>query len=329
MSIDQVRSIVAAAVRERVRGLEGDRTIAELRAQADEPRWFGPDRPIVAVHADTALFVGALRALLLQSLHPLAMAGVAQHSDYRADPWGRLQRTASFLARTTFGTAEQAEAACRRVRQVHERVVGVAADGRPYEANDPHLLAWVHACEVDSFLAAYQSYGRRRLTPYEQDAYVADLARIATVLGAEDPPTTVAELRATLQRFRPELKRSREAVEAARFLLLWPPLPLPARPFYGVIASAAVGLLPWWARFELRLPVTPVADRVAVRPASRAVLSLLRWSLADDAAEVSMPRAPHQPQVSHQSQASHGSPGRQDRTSRQPGTAESSQSAAG
>ncbi|HYS40081.1 MAG TPA: oxygenase MpaB family protein, partial [Pseudonocardiaceae bacterium] len=123
------------------------------------PRWFDEDRPIRLVHADASMFIGGLRALLLQSLHPLAMAAVAAHSGYRGDPWGRLQRTAAFIAVTTFGTATDAEAAIERIRAVHDRVHGTSPDGRPYRANDPHLLAWVHVAEVDSFLRCYQRYG--------------------------------------------------------------------------------------------------------------------------------------------------------------------------
>jgi hypothetical protein len=104
------------------------------------PRWFGEDRPIRRVHADASMFVGGLRALLLQSLHPLAMAGVADHSDYRGDPWGRLQRTSTFLAVTTFGPADDAQRAVDKVRGIHRRVRGVAPDGTPSEASDPHLL---------------------------------------------------------------------------------------------------------------------------------------------------------------------------------------------
>src|SRR6201996_7703615 len=127
------------------------------------PRWFGEDRPIRRVHADASMFVGGLRALLLQSLHPLAMAGVAEHSDYRGDPWGRLQRTSTFLAVTTFGPAADAQRAVDRVRGIHRRVHGTAPDGRPYEASDPHLLEWVLIAEVDSFLLAYQRYGAGHL----------------------------------------------------------------------------------------------------------------------------------------------------------------------
>ena len=181
------------------------RTMPARLFESDGPRWFGPDRPVWRVHADASVFVGALRALLLQSLHPLAMAGVADHSDFRHDPWGRLQRTARFLTATTYGTATQAEEACATVRRVHRRVHGVAPDGRPYDANDPHLLTWVHIAEVDSFLAAYQRFGAEALAPAEADGYVEDMARVATALGVPDPPRSVAELRACLASYGPEL----------------------------------------------------------------------------------------------------------------------------
>ena len=124
------------------------------------------------MHADAAMFPGGIRALLLQSLHPLAMAGVAGHSGYKGDPWGRLQRTSEFLATTTFGTVEHAQEQIAKVRSIHDRVRGKAADGRPYSASDPHLLAWVHATEADSFLTAYQRYAVTPLSAAEADRYV-------------------------------------------------------------------------------------------------------------------------------------------------------------
>jgi uncharacterized protein (DUF2236 family) len=247
---------------------------------APGPRWFAPDSPVRLVHADASMFVGGLRALLLQSLHPLAMAGVAQHSDFRHDPWGRLQRTAEFVAATSFGPIPVAEQAVAVVHRVHERVVGTASDGRPYAANDPHLLRWVHIAEIDSFLAAYQRYGRRPLTPAEADRYVHDVGLVARKLGVNDPPRSVADLRGELRDFRPELASSREARDAARFLLLEPPLPLAARGPYLLLAGAAVALLPAWTRWPLRLPLLPVSEAVVLRPAGQMVTQLIRWSMA-------------------------------------------------
>jgi len=243
-------------------------------------RWFAEDRPIRKVHADASMFIGGLRALLLQSLHPLAMAGVAQHSDYRTDPWGRLQRTADYLAVTTFGPAIDAELMVARVQAVHERVRGTASDGRPYSAGDPHLLKWVHICEVDSFLAAHRAFGSERLTAEEADAYVADMALVAARLGVVDAPRSAAELRDTLKAYRPELRSSTEAREAARFLLLEPPLPLAARAPYAVLGAAAVSLLPAWTRWPLRVPYLPLTERVVARPVGEALTRLIRWSLS-------------------------------------------------
>lgn len=273
----EVRERIADAIRSRVVGPSGDERSVELFSTPG-PRWFAEGRPIREVHADASMFIGGLRALLLQSLHPVAMSGVAQHSDYRNDPWGRLQRTADFMAATTFGPADQAQRAVDIVHRVHKHVTGTTANGIAYEANDPHLLSWVHICEVESFLVSHDRYGSRPLTPSERDEYVADMAVIADALGAENPPRSVAELRGALRRYQPELRTIPEARAAARFLLL-PPIETIALPFYGSITAAAVALLPWWARLSLRLPFTPVTDTLVVRPVSQAVIGVMRWAL--------------------------------------------------
>ena len=223
------------------------------------PRWFAPDRPIRRVHGDAAMFPGGLRALLLQSLHPQAMIAVAQHSDYRNDPWGRLQRTSTFLAVTTFGTDD---------------------DGRPYRADDPHLLRWVHVAETDSFLRCHQRYGAQPLDPAGCDGYVADTARIGLALGVPDPPRTRGDLAEALAGYRSELRATPEALEAARFLVWNPPLPLLARGPYSLLAGTAIAELPPWARRELRLPRLPVAESVIVPSAGRAIVGTIRWAMA-------------------------------------------------
>lgn len=271
----EVRRRVAGAVRSTVVGAH-DRP--PPRATPEDPGLFGPDSVAWRVHADVSMFIGGLRALLLQTLHPLAMAGVAEHSDYRRDPWGRLRRTAQFVGTTTYGTTEEAERAIRRVRAVHRRVEGVAPDGRRYAATDPHLVAWVHVTEVDSFLRAKQRYGTERLDRAEADRYVAEMATVAARLGSERVPETVADLDAWLRDVRPELVAGRQARDAVRFLL-FPPVSLVARSPYGVIAAAAVGLLPTWARRQLWLPSPPLADPLVVRPTARALMAGLEWAL--------------------------------------------------
>jgi uncharacterized protein (DUF2236 family) len=275
---DRVRRSVAVALRDRVAGEDNAAKAAVIWDKPGE-RWFTQSDPIWRVQADASMFIAGIRALLLQSLHPLAMAGVAGHSGYQGDPWGRLQRTSTFLATTTFGTIEDAEAIIAKVRGIHARVRGKAPDGRPYAASDPHLLKWVHVAEADSFLRTYQRYAVTPLTPAEADGYVAQLCLVATRLGVIGPPTTVAGLNAAVESYRPELEGTAAARDAARFLLLHPPLPLSARPGYGALAGAAVALLPLWARQPLALPYLPLSERAIALPVGGAATRVIRWAL--------------------------------------------------
>ncbi|MFI9155881.1 oxygenase MpaB family protein [Streptomyces sp. NPDC053367] len=273
------RDRIGEAILSRVAGPEGPANRARIHGTPG-PRWFGPDRPVRRVHGDAAMFTGGLAALLLQSLHPLAMAAVAGHSGFRGDPWGRLQRTSTFLAVTTYGPADSAQEACDQVRAVHESVRGRASDGRAYLASDPHLLCWVHIAEVDCFLRAHQRYGAHPLDDAGCDGYVADMARIATALGVPDPPRDQAGLARCLAAFRGELRATPEARDTARFLLLRPPIPPPARLPYAVVAANAVSLLPAWASRELRLPRISLAEDLLVRPLGTAVTAGIRWAMA-------------------------------------------------
>jgi len=285
LDLDRVRERLGQGLFAMVAGPEGPQNRTRIHSTPG-PRWFADDRPIRRVHADASMFVGGLRALLLQSLHPLAMAGVAQHSDYKGDPWGRLQRTSTFLAITTFGTAADAKRAVDRVRGIHRRVHGQAPDGRDYRADDPHLLEWVHIAEVDSFLLAHQRYGANPLDQEGRDGYVADTARVATALGVPDPPRTEAELAERIAAYRSELRSTEAAREAARFLLITPPLPLLARGPYGVLAATSVSMLPAWARLPLRLPYLPPVEATAIRLAGRMVVGGIRWAMAADQPEI-------------------------------------------
>jgi uncharacterized protein (DUF2236 family) len=281
--VGAVRASLADAIRSRV---AGGQTESEAKArviwESVGPRWFSPEDPIWRVHADAAMFPGGLRALLLQSLHPLAMAGVAGHSGYRGDPWGRLQRTSEFIATTTFGTIAHAEQQIARVRAIHERVRGTAPDGRRYAASSPDLLRWVHLAETDSFLTTYQRYGVTPLTAEEADRYVEQAGLVAVRLGVTNPPATVGELSAALDEYRPELQGTPEARATARYLLLSPPLPLAARPGYAALAAGSVATLPWWARIPLGLPPLPLTDRLVGRPLGDGATALIRWAMSAD-----------------------------------------------
>lgn len=227
------------------------------------------------------MVIGGLAALLLQSLHPLAMAGVAEHSNYREDTVGRLRRTATFIGATTFGSREDAARAIEQVRDVHRRVHGRAPDGRRYSANDPELLTWVHVAEVHSFLAAAQRYGPRRYSPAERDRYFAETAVVARALGARWVPESEDEVQAYFGRVRPELHAGPQALCARDFLFRGVASKPDDRVVYAIILAAALAVLPDWARAELRARPLPLVDGLFVRPAGRALCSGLRWAVAE------------------------------------------------
>lgn len=273
----------------RVAGPDGPRHRDRIHGTPG-PRLFDSDSEIVRVHGDASMFIGGIRAILLQTMHPAAMQAVADHSGFRGDMWGRLARTSTFLAVTTFGTAEHAEQAVAAVRRIHERVRGEMPDGTPYTASDPHLLAWVHAAEVDSFLLAHQTYGDAPLDDAGCDAYVAQSAVVARKLGVIDPPTTVAQLREVLDDFRPELRATDEARSAVRFLILHPDLPIAARPAYGVLMAAGIALMPRWTRLPLRLPWLPVSERTVVKALGTLATGTIRWAMSAGIEDVKEPR---------------------------------------
>lgn len=278
--IADVRAQLGAELFTRVAGPDGERHRDRIHGRPG-PRWFEPGSPIIEVHADASMFVGGIRALLLQSLHPAAMRAVSEHSGYRGDMWGRLARTSRFLAVTTFGHVEDAEQAVAAVRSIHDRVRGTMPDGTPYAASDPHLLAWVHVAEVDSFLRAHRAYGARPLDQAGRDTYVAQTAEVARRLGVVDPPTTEAALAELLAAYRPELRGTPEAREAVFRLLVLPPLPVAARLPYAALTAAAVGLMPRWSRLPLRLPWLPVTERTLVPVLGKGMTGTIRWALGD------------------------------------------------
>jgi uncharacterized protein (DUF2236 family) len=282
-TLDARRTELAQAVRDRIAGPEFQ-AVHERIWYTPGPRWFSEEDPIWRIHADTSMFVGGIRALLLQSLHPVAMLGVSKHSGFRGDPWGRLQRTSKFLATTTYATIAHAERSIATVRAIHRRVSGTSSTGGRYRADDPHLLGWVHAAEVDSFLTTYRVFGAEPLDETDADTYVRQCGFVAEKLGVVEPPQTVAELDGVLAAYRPELKLSPPAKEAAELLLKDPPLAGAQRFGYAILAAGAVSTLPTWARTALLLPVLPTTDRLVARPLTRSALGTIRWALTGAAA---------------------------------------------
>lgn len=276
--IATLRRVIGETLRSRVAGTDADAKAAVIWGSPGE-RWHAPDSMVWHINGDAAMYAGGIRSLLLQTLHPLAMAGVAGHSGYRSDPWGRLQRTSEFLAMTTYGPIPEAEAMIAKVRAIHERVRGKADDGTPYRASDPHLLEWVHLAETESFLTAFHHFGDRKLTQDEADAYVGEAAPVGEMLGAIDLPRTEADLHGALEKYRPELRVSAAALDTVSFLVRTPPVPWLARPGYWMLVAGAISTLPTWVRRELELPTSRLFDLVVGRPFGRFATAVVRWSL--------------------------------------------------
>lgn len=211
-------------------------------ANGEDLGMFGPQSSAWVIHADACLIIGGVAALLHQMLHPLAMAGVADHSSYRTDPWGRLHRTSSFLAEVIYGDSTTAKSHIEHVKNIHTRIKGTAPDGRPYRADDPVLLEYIHVTEVRAFLRSYQRYGASTITQEAADRYVAEMGIIAKGLGALDVPMTVRELDAKIESYTPSLSRGVQAAEALQFLRN-PGLTLLERGAYQIIFDAAAALL--------------------------------------------------------------------------------------
>jgi uncharacterized protein (DUF2236 family) len=246
--------------------------------------YLGADSVAWRVVGHPVSLVGGLRALIVQSLHPLAMAGVAQHSDYRNRSLDRLRRTAYYVTATTFGDRATADAAAAHVRRVHRRIRGIdPVTGRAYSADDPDTQLWVHCVEWHSFLAAYRAYGGR-LTSEEQDRYHAEGARVAPLVGLPEAmvPRTVAEQREYFDSVRPQLVVSEHAREAIDFVLR-PPLTRDLLPFQipiRLLARAALAIVPRDLRRMAGVDQPRALDavtRAAVRPAAALLtLPLLR-----------------------------------------------------
>lgn len=247
-----------------------------------DPGLFGPDTVTWKIHADfPGMMVGGLGALMLQSLHPLALAGVWDHSNFRSETLARLRGTIAFVARTTYAPRAAAEQAIARVRSVHRHVHGVAPDGRPYSAEDPDLLTWVHCAEAWSFMRGYQTYCYGQVPRSAQDRYLHETARVPEALGARAVPRSLAELEAYFEALRPELvcdARTREVLAVLNSIRL--PIPLAGfgrRLFMG----AGAALLPDWA---LDLMERSRLERLRDEAAAR-FLKLIAPSIRDAMAE--------------------------------------------
>lgn len=261
--------------------LSRDAPAPDYDAPLGDPGLFGPGSATWKLHADfPAMMAGGLASLMLQALHPLALAGVWDHSAFRTDTLGRLRNTTAFVGRTTYAPRVPAEAAIRHVLEIHHTVRGTAADGRAYSADDPHLLNWVHCAGCWCFLRAYENHCLPVPLPM-QDRYLAEMVRIAEALGAHDVPASTAELDAFFARVRPELTfdaRTRETLRVLGSIRL----PIPLAGFSrDLFMGAAAALLPGWALDLMeRSRLQRVGDRAAA-----AALRMIAPSVRDAMAE--------------------------------------------
>ncbi len=261
-----------------VRAIFNDQARGEKPVVRRDDGLFGPASVVWRVHGDvTTMMVGGVAALLLQMLHPAVLAGVWDHSNFREDMLGRLRRTARFIAMTSYGAREEAEQAIARVRSVHDKVTGTLPGGTPYEATDPHLLAWVHVTEATSFLDAWIRYAEPDMPPRDQDRYFAEMVRIAEALGADPVPRSRAEANALIQSMRGELEVSDRTREVADLVLNQRSSHRIVAPVQAIAFGAAVDLLPDWARemhgfarSRLTLPL--------VRAGTSGIAKTLRWA---------------------------------------------------
>ncbi len=239
---------------------------------------FGPRSVAWRVHGDvTSMMVGGIAGLLLQMLHPAVLAGVWDHSNFRADMHGRLRRTARFIALTTYGSRDEAEAVMARVQAIHARVSGVLQDGTPYSANDPAALAWVHVTEAKSFLAAWRRYAEPGISLADQNRYFAEMAQVARALGADPVPASVAQADRLIKAMRPSLKCDARTREVARLVLKQPASMVLAEPLRAMTIHAGIDLLPYWAR-QMHGLHTPLPTVPLVRAGTLGVAELLRWT---------------------------------------------------
>jgi uncharacterized protein (DUF2236 family) len=224
---------------------------------------FGPDSVTWKLHEEPILLLAGLRSLYLQALHPRAVAGVAQNSNFKSDPWGRLMRTSTFVGTTIYGSTADVERAASRLRRLHSRLSATdPATGERFRIDEPELLRWVHVTEVESFLTVARRAGLK-LTDDEVDTYYTEQLRSAELVGLDPAtvPSTAAEMAAYYDDIRPQLQLTRDGADTMLFLTVppvpddWGPLAVrlgltlgPTRWAYFGIAGTALALLPPWAR---------------------------------------------------------------------------------
>jgi len=243
--IDSIRSAMRASILEMVGGGSGP-PVAFLTPKGD-PGLFGPNSMVWRVHGDfVSMMIGGIGSLALQALHPMALAGVWDHSTFRQDLKGRLGRTAFFIAATTYGPKEMALKIIDKVNNIHQHVNGIDELGRPYSAADPNLLKWVHITETYSFLKAFQKYCSPRLTALEEDQYFKEMKVLGEMMGAIGLPASLVDTEREILSYFNELKYGERAKTIIDLLTNFPS-PIHTKPITLLISRAGFANLPNWA----------------------------------------------------------------------------------
>ena len=272
---------IRRALVKQVRSTFNDRSKGEKPVPASDEALFPPGSVIRRVHGDvTSMMVGGIAALLMQMLHPKALAGVWDHSDVDVDMLGRLRRTARFIATTTYAHRDFALQAIARVKAIHEQVSGSLPDGTKYRATDPRLLAWVHVAGAVNFLDSWRRYGEPAMSRADQDRYFAESGDIAQLLDADPVPRSRAEAERLIRDFHAELLADQRTRAFRDLVLEAPPRSMAEIPVQGLLMNAAVDLLPEFAREMHGLPRSLLSP--LVRGGTYTIASTIRWAFAGE-----------------------------------------------
>ncbi len=227
-------------------------SLEAFKTPLGDPGLFGPQSVVWKVHADfSAMMVGGLSSLMIQALHPRALAAVWDHSNFREQLKARLGRTALFVASTTYGGVELASKSIERVNAIHAKIEGLDQQGKPYKANEPHLLRWVHLIETVSFLNAYQHLALRPLSASDCNRYVVEMNKVGQMLGATNLPTTLQELQNAIAQYEHELvfdNRTRETIQSIENYAVG----LTEKPFFALILKSSFDIVPHWLLQKLQ-----------------------------------------------------------------------------
>jgi uncharacterized protein (DUF2236 family) len=274
------KTLAFNAIGERVRAITGSKaSLDDFATPLGDVGLFGTESVAWRVHAHfTAMMVGGLSSLIVQSLHPRALAAVWDHSDFRHKLKARLGRTAYFVAATTYGSQAMAMKAIDRVNTIHANIRGTDLQGKPYVANEPELIRWVHLVEVASFLAAFQHLSRRPLSVQECDRYISEMTQVGHLLGAVDLPVTFEATQAELRGFAPALSFDARAQEILQVIQAYPADVLD-KPWMVLILKCALDVMPPWVLALMGKSPACEIQKQATRLAVQLSAEPVQWML--------------------------------------------------